>query len=103
EEELETEQGLSRARSTLDDGRARAGQPASEHGVEPGDPRRDPLRQRGRFAGDLRGLRRDAVGAPDAREESEAVRADLEEVSAGDVVGTAQLQHLDLPDGGQLV
>ena len=103
EEELQAEQRLSRPRPALDDRRARTGQPAAEHGVEPGDPGRGPLRASRPAGRACRGLRADAVGAPHAREEREPVGPDLEEVAAGDVVRAAQLQHLDLADGGQLV
>jgi hypothetical protein len=44
QEELQAQEGLSRPRPALDDGRAGAGQPASEHGVETGHPGRDTLR-----------------------------------------------------------
>lgn len=96
EQKLQAEEGLPRPRPTLDDGRARARQPAAEHRIEPVAPRRDALGGRDRLGGD-------DARAPHPREEREPVGADLQEVTAGDVVRPAELQDLDLADGGQLV
>ena len=95
EEELQRQQRLAGARPTLDDRRARARQAAAEHLVEPVHPRRDALRGRSRVG-------RDGLGALHSREEPQPLGADLQEVTTRHVPRPAELEDLDLADGGQL-
>ncbi len=96
EEELQAEQGLSRAGSPLEDGGARARQPAAKHLVEPLHPRRHALRRPAWLGVEC--LRTLYPG-----KEPQSVGVDLEEVAARDVTRPPELEDLDLADCGKVV